>query len=233
MGTLLQLPVSDSRTLCQQLCTPWTILKQNGSAQWLSTQLWTPHFFEYIGLNTLETSRLKQQKCRKNKEMRNTVWILKLRYARCFSRTDQGRAWYKWQPWLPIRLQQKICRMVLQLLLRMSELFWEQTPPQYVLCHCMIGIYIKKNLFSHPILQIPHDWFQKSILVLLSYQLEEKEEDTRSWHFSILAIPSHGSSQMCCNGTICIYILTSGAIIPLKEAGTGYFQSTNILFQVP
>lgn len=73
--------------------------------------------------------------------------------------------------------------------------------------------------------------FKKSILVLLSYQLEDKEEDIQFWQFSILAIPSHGSSQTCCNGIICIYVLTSGAIIPLKEAGTDCFQSTNILLK--
>lgn len=73
--------------------------------------------------------------------------------------------------------------------------------------------------------------FKKCILVLLSYQLEEKEEYTQFWHFSILAIPSNGSSQMCCNGIICIYVLNSGAIIPLEVVGTGCFQPTNTLFK--
>lgn len=65
--------------------------------------------------------------------------------------------------------------------------------------------------------------FKKSILVLLSYQLEEKEEDIQFWHFSILAILSHGSSQMCCNGIFCIYVLKSGVIIPLKEVARVVF----------
>lgn len=70
--------------------------------------------------------------------------------------------------------------------------------------------------------------FKKSILVLLSYQLEEKEEDTQFWHFSILAIPSHGSSQMCCNLHLCI---KQWCNYSLKRGGTGCFQSINILFE--
>ena len=61
----------------------------------------------------------------------------------------------------PRQMQQKICRMVPQLLQGMSELFCKQDPPQYVLYHCMTEIFIKKILFSHPTLQIPQDWFQK------------------------------------------------------------------------
>lgn len=71
---------------------------------------------------------------------------------------------------------------------------------------------------------------KKNVLVLLSYQLEEKEEDIQFWQFSILAIPSHSSSQKRGNRKICIYALPGGGICSLQEVHRGCFQPMNTIF---